>query len=100
MSVKTPHVHAAVIKAWADGARIQVLALDLKTWIDVPYPDWVASCEYRVKPEPKPDSILLRRIELTAGGYGLNAWLNRPNLKFTFDGETNNLKGVELIENV
>jgi hypothetical protein len=66
--MKTPHKHAAVIKAWADGAEIQCkspkgyeddvnLACGLKSkvlwkWDTISKPSWDVSKEYRVKPEP------------------------------------------------
>jgi hypothetical protein len=52
-----PHVHAAIIKAWADGAAIEVFTkyahfqLDRK-WLPVgTHPSWIEDMEYRVKPE-------------------------------------------------
>lgn len=56
----TPHKHADVIKAWADGATIQFLfkRLDDSTahWIDCAdnFPAWEHTIEYRVKPAPLP----------------------------------------------
>ena len=47
--MKTPHVHTTIIKAWADGAQIEVRVNDAKPW----YPEG----QYRVKPEPKPDGV-------------------------------------------
>lgn len=44
-----PHKHAALIKAWADGAEIQ-----LKTeggWVGVSEPRWDEFQHYRIKPE-------------------------------------------------
>jgi hypothetical protein len=51
--MKTPHKHAAVIKAWADGAQVQVNVgtENKKDWRDIPDPVWNAT-EYRVKPDP------------------------------------------------
>lgn len=50
--MSTPHKHAAAIKAWADGATIQVRRLpDFPTWVDCGKgPLWQHSSEYRVKP--------------------------------------------------
>lgn len=52
----TPHKHAALIKAWADGAQIQVLQND-GTWETVKTPEaglgWYEHKSYRVKPETK-----------------------------------------------
>jgi hypothetical protein len=48
---RKPHVHAAVIKAWADGATIQWK--DAGQWYDVNgSPVWNENTEYRVKPTP------------------------------------------------
>jgi len=48
------HVHAEVIKAWADGAQIQYKYRG--NWIDIAHggssPCWTTTSEYRVKPEP------------------------------------------------
>ena len=48
-----PHKHAELIKAWADGAKIE--RLDNYTWIDDIEPIWYLNWEYRIKPEPKQD---------------------------------------------
>lgn len=49
--MKKPHVHAALIKQWADGAVIQFFSGG--RWIDMVKlaPSWDASIAYRVKPE-------------------------------------------------
>ena len=44
-----PHKHADLIKAWADGAEIQVL-ID-NNWHDAASPCWDFGCEYRAKPK-------------------------------------------------
>jgi hypothetical protein len=48
-----PHKHAAVIKAWADGAKLQWKD-DNGHWNDTNQPAFYDHWEYRVKPEPKP----------------------------------------------
>lgn len=48
---KNPHVHAELIKAWADGADIQVKLSD-RCWLDIDTPLWKLGREYRIKPEP------------------------------------------------
>jgi hypothetical protein len=48
----TPHKHAAVIKAWADGHQVQMLSRMNGLWEDVnaESPRWLEHYEYRVKP--------------------------------------------------
>lgn len=48
----TPHKHAELIKAWADGAKIQGM-YGGGTWRDVDTPGWQVHRQYRIKPEPK-----------------------------------------------
>lgn len=64
--IKKPHRHAELIKAYADGAQIQMrgnipfqgAALYGQEWTDVEHPDWTAA-EYRIAPEPEfPKSTL------------------------------------------
>lgn len=43
-----PHIHAAVINAFADGAEIQVMTSG--EWRDCKYPDFEPGCGYRIKP--------------------------------------------------
>jgi hypothetical protein len=57
-----PRKHAAVIRAWAEGADIQHKAGE--RWGLVINPGFFASAEYRVKPEPTP--VQLERIKLEA----------------------------------
>lgn len=48
---KKPHVHAEVIKAWADGATVQARRKGSE-WRTAVHPRWYTCIEYRVKPEP------------------------------------------------
>ena len=52
LATKQPHVHAEVIKAWADGAVIQFEAKASGEWCDVVdnKPCWHYYMNYRVKP--------------------------------------------------
>ena len=58
---KAPHVHAELIKAWADGAEIQMKAYD-GSWIDDDDPCWSSwDFEFRIKPQaPKPDDVVYK----------------------------------------
>jgi len=147
------HKHYDMIVAWADGAQIQLKAIN--GWRDIQCPKWhdnndyrikptrpqwqqdlidavkagkvvevnvgvwkksllnddtesykfgVAPPEqYRIKPEPKPDVVLLGAVLETGESgrfttYASNGDSSFPdNLRLTFDGETGNLKSAEVL---
>lgn len=62
----TPHKHAALIKAWAEGEEIET---DFKgRWIPVKEPAWNESHFYRIKPkEPNYGTIAAKGY--TGGTY-------------------------------
>ncbi len=108
---KKPHVHAECIKAWADGASIQ-RKLGSNGWLDIDNPSWYPSMEYRIKPEPKPDVVTYacmegqcahrRPVVISSCSNNWNqdgqpAYTRKANVKFTFDGETGELKKAEVI---
>jgi len=90
--MKTPHKHAELIKAWADGAEIEVMTDD-RSWRLMLSPRW-ESKEYRIKPEPKPDIVEYRYAERQ---YLVPVEEAVANLKLTFDGETGKLKSAEVL---
>jgi hypothetical protein len=94
--MKTPHKHAALIKAWADGAEIEKQANTGEWFIDY-RPDWHEYGEYRIKPEPKPDVPYSLCLHLNTWGELDDVRLGEPNLKLTFNGETGKLKFAEVI---
>jgi hypothetical protein len=49
------HKHNELIKAWADGAKIQLVRNGIWSdeWFDVETPDWSEHEEYRIKPKNK-----------------------------------------------
>lgn len=101
--VKTPHKHAELIKAWADGAQIQYKRGN--KWVPTcGAPAWSAGLEYRIKPEPKPDVVkecFAISTNQNKAGVGLTSqevYGFSSNVRFTFDGETGQLKAVELIK--
>lgn len=65
--MKTPHKHAEVIKAWADGATIQSRRHFDGEWQDIHgnEPKWIFQFEYRVKP-----NTLARYIATMPDVYG------------------------------
>lgn len=98
MNTKKPHIHAEVIKAWADGATIEYRGD--KHWNLVDNPLWIPTTEYRVKPEPKPDVIhtFWAMVDVKDGNCMMySRCLTQPNMRLSFDGETGKLKGVEIL---
>ena len=97
-----PQPHAEIIKAWADGAQIQCKN-EQSDWWDIPDndPSWNPHYEYRIKPEPKPDSIHFARFTNLDNGSTAFAWCfdanENCNIRITFDGETRELKSAEII---
>lgn len=72
----TPHKHAEVIKAWADGAQIQYYENRTGKWADcTASPSWLEDSLYRVKTEPK--------VEKTIQKYEVSGdkvlWNKHPN---------------------
>ena len=55
--------HAELIKAWADGAKIEAKINGF--WVMAKIPSWLADTEYRIKPKP---SRPFRDVPLN-GGY-------------------------------
>lgn len=51
----TPHKHAEIIKAWADGAEIEMRSqlVCSNKWLACPQPEWRVGFEYRIKPPVK-----------------------------------------------
>ena len=98
------HKHAELIHAWADGAQIQWRdPKDDERWSDIRIPNWLEDCEYRIKPEPKPDVVKY----LIRGLISHSSWLEFDNqtgheadgcIKITFDGETGKLKSAEVLK--
>ena len=91
------HKHADVIKAWADGAEIEIYNSNSCKWQGTTTPRWIDDFKYRVKPTPKPDVV----HRVSVGNDITGDWYfdeKRPNLKLTFDGETRKLKAAEVIE--
>lgn len=46
------HIHADLIKAWADGAEIEVWGTTCGEWIGSSIPEWRPDAVYRIKPKP------------------------------------------------
>ncbi len=112
MTTKTPHVHAALIKAWADGATIEYRDHDRRDgpWLATVSPTWSRHCDYRVKPEPKPDVVMYAMIKTEPDKLhdGARITAVRANeclyktdtCMFVFDGETGKLKDAQVLAHV
>ena len=90
------HKHADLIKAWAEGAIIECWKVD-DIWSVVENPNWSKTCEYRIKPEPKPDVEFRYTVNSRFLLQGCDSW-EKPNLKLAFDGETGELKAAEVLK--
>ena len=99
--MKTPHPHAELIKAWADGAQIEAYKGG-GLWIYLSSPTWNEGTSYRIKPEPKPD-VVYYGVFGDIGSAALESCFTKFNdddedaLKLTFDGKTGKLKSAEVL---
>ena len=89
------HKHAELIKAWADGAKIEFHSHD-DVWFLAMKPEWDIEQKYRIKPEPKPDIVMDQYIYVDRGRIYLNAD-RTANIRYTFSGETGELIKAEVI---
>ena len=95
--MKTPHKHAELIKAWAEGATIQFRFVG-EDWATLKSPFWDAKDgEYRIKPEPKPDYHRYTCVAPRGSDAFSARQFSLDNLKLTFDGETGVLKSAEVL---
>ena len=104
--MKTPHIHATLIKAWADGATIEYKDQDRRdgSWIVTVSPTWSRHCYYRVKPEPKPNVVRYACLDIDCNArvnarsnYFSDAAYRCDNLMVVFDGETGKLKDAQVL---
>jgi hypothetical protein len=94
--------HAALIKAWADGAKIQTKN-EAGEWIDINFPDWLDG-EYRLKPKEKRKSneYSIQIVRYKDARLGFNYRTQRysdkfkPNVKIKFD-RYGKLMSVEML---
>lgn len=70
-NINKPHIHADLIKAWADGATIQFYHEASQAWFDVPNnrPCWYEDTKHRVKPKVK---IKVKRWRWLLGYNGVS----------------------------
>ena len=99
--MSTPHKHADVLRAIADGKEVQWRDTPLGPWFDEAGPLTPlthAHLEWRVKPEPKPDVVVGERVLYSQYCGARFVEDSTHNLRLTFDGETGALKKAEVIE--
>lgn len=97
------HIHADLIKQWADGAQIQWMSVITGQWedIDMNGKEWYEHYKYRIKPEP--DVVKIFYLESNPLlGLRFSEEINpvqekTKRIRCTFDGETCILKDVEMI---
>lgn len=86
--MKTPHKHADLIKAYADGAEIQIHDGE-GVWTDVPMPVFNPMFKYRIKPEPKVYSYPVLKMPLSGrviiGVSSLQTLETKTSYKLEFD---------------
>ena len=97
-NVKTPHVHAEAIKAWADGYEIEFFCSGLNEWIGNLTPSWYEDISYRIKQSKPKDKAMEALIVLSphAGPLLYAAAPDEANCILVFDGETNKLIKAEV----
>lgn len=93
----TPHKHAELIKAWADGAQIEFRVDRTCDWASVRAPVWEENFEYRIEPEPKPDVVLYGRVCIYGAASFDQTETAADRICIVFDGETGGLKEVRQI---
>ena len=99
--MKTPHKHAKLIKAWADGAEIQI-CVGPDDWFDEPNPEWHPLVSYRIKKEQTPDLVYYGSFA-TPFGFRVDCEFNQHKgrddlIKIVFDGETKKIKSAEVLK--
>ena len=92
----TKHIHAEVIKAWADGDEVELFLSSAGGWETVQDPSWSISLHYRVKPK---NIVVYREARydiFTKCVYDFGDPL-KPNIKYEFTPE-GKLVSVEMIK--
>jgi hypothetical protein len=85
--------HAELIKAWADGAIIQVKYETAPDWKDVDVPKWTDSLEYRIKPKEEEDKVEYYYVNANTHIYKVFEAAS-ADFKIVFDGKTHAVKKI------
>jgi len=96
-----PRKHAAVIKAWADGAKIQYRFSEEERWRDfrTDDPTWHTDTIYRVKPKEPYVVDLYAEGQKPGQNWTVTGMYatHRANLRLSFDPDSGELLSVEKI---
>ena len=101
------HKHCELIKAWADGAEIEYFSHSFQKWCATDNETllWIDKCEYRIKPEPKPDVVKLFKAEAhPILGIRFTECTDLPRndgeqwIKTVWDAEKPELKSAEVLK--
>jgi len=91
----TKQKHYKEIIAWAGGAEIEI---ELQCcWVYIDKPTWESHRKYRVKPKPDVEKFSHILID-SVTAILFNGRNFDPNVKYTFNGDTNELIAVEMIK--
>ena len=92
------HKHAELIKAWADGAKLEWKFEEKGTWMDFREAHgFYNEAVYRIKPEPKPDVCVFLKLNTMYGNISRGLGVFDSNIRVTIDGETGQLKSAEVL---
>ena len=90
----TEHKHAKLIKAWAEGAKIQKFSKRSQRWEDTDNPSWGDDTEYRLRV----DYTIELNAHILNGELFIDVGARFPNISLMFDATTSELKSVEMIQ--
>lgn len=103
----TPHKHAGVIKAWADGKPVEWREHPSDYWRLIGSPAFIEDYEYRVKPEEVVDYALVYENGVVAGQFypstndvhmftGVNHYVSRQGFvkRTRIDGKVNSFEFI------
>lgn len=91
----TKHIHAEVIKAWADGEEIEMFIASIQQWHHAQTPMWDTTTRYRVKPK---NIVVLRHVQYLVDLRDTSTQISMyPNVQYTFTPE-GKLVSVEMIK--
>jgi hypothetical protein len=91
--MNSPHKHATVIKAWADGATIECRSEARPAWAEMGAPGqdhqprWCEDFEYRVKPAPTVRWIPLFRVPAGALTFGESKYSKENAVDVRINGQ-------------